>query len=292
MARVFCILLAVVCLCACSAGPVDSGSAPLTDLPLEQEIVPSESEQKDEFPGEQMPSETEPAEGTESVQEAPQSEQPSEETPAPQETGSSRPEQSVQPAGPGEALPVTEEPAAPGTSLPVTEEPAVPDTSLPATEGPAASDTNLPVGDASPKPDTTLPTEEEPAETAENEPVEPVQEDAVLKITVGDYELTATFEDNSSAEEFKQLLAQGPVTVEMDDYGGFEKVGSLGTTLTRNDRQITTEPGDVILYQGNQITIYYGTNTWSFTRLARIDDPTDLKAKLGEGTVQITFFLA
>ena len=118
------------------------------------------------------------------------------------------------------------------------------------------------------------------------------QEEAMLKITVGDYELLATFEDNSSAEEFKQLLAQGPVTVEMDDYGGFEKVGSLGTTLTRNDRQITTEPGDVILYQGNQITIYYGTNTWSFTRLARIDDPTDLKAKLGEGTVQITFSLA
>lgn len=118
------------------------------------------------------------------------------------------------------------------------------------------------------------------------------QEEAMLKITVGDYELLATFEDNSSAEEFKQLLAQGPVTVEMDDYGGFEKVGSLGTTLTRNDRQITTEPGDVILYQGNQITIYYGTNTWSFTRLARIDDPTDLKAKPGEGTVQITFSLA
>ncbi|WP_198286311.1 cyclophilin-like fold protein [Pseudoflavonifractor capillosus] len=118
------------------------------------------------------------------------------------------------------------------------------------------------------------------------------QEEAMLKITVGDYELLATFEDNSSAEEFKQLLAQGPVTVEMDDYGGFEKVGSLGTTLTRNDRQITTEPGDVILYQGNQLTIYYGTNTWSFTRLARIDDPTDLKAKLGEGTVQITFSLA
>lgn len=118
------------------------------------------------------------------------------------------------------------------------------------------------------------------------------QEEAMLKITVGDYELLATFEDNSSAEEFKNLLAQGPVTVEMDDYGGFEKVGDLGTTLTRNDRQITTEPGDVILYQGNQLTIYYGTNTWSFTRLARIDDPTDLKAKLGEGTVQITFSLA
>lgn len=117
------------------------------------------------------------------------------------------------------------------------------------------------------------------------------EEETKLKITVGDEELLATFEDNPSAEEFRDLLAQGPVTVEMDDYGGFEKVGPLGTTLTRSDKQITTQPGDVILYQGNQITIYYGTNTWSFTRLARIDDPTDLREKLGEGTVSVTFSL-
>ena len=87
------------------------------------------------------------------------------------------------------------------------------------------------------------------------------------------------------------LLAQGPLTVSMEDYGGFEKVGPLGTTLTRSDERITTEPGDVILYQGNQITIYYGTNTWNFTRLARIDDPTDLREKLGDGSVSVTFSL-
>lgn len=118
------------------------------------------------------------------------------------------------------------------------------------------------------------------------------QEGAALKITVGNYELPATFEDNPSAQAFRELLAQGPVTVSMEDYGGFEKVGPLGTTLTRSDQSITTEPGDVILYQGNQITIYYGTNSWTFTRLARIDDPTDLQVKLGEGTVQVTFSLA
>ena len=77
----------------------------------------------------------------------------------------------------------------------------------------------------------------------------------------------------------------------MADYGGFEKVGALGTELTRNDRQITTQPGDVILFPGNQITIYYGTNSWSFTRLATIDDPTDLEEKLGAGTVSVTFSL-
>lgn len=135
--------------------------------------------------------------------------------------------------------------------------------------------------------ETHVSEEEEASQETDGE-----QEEAMLKITVGDEELLAVFEDNSSAEEFRELLAQGPVTVEMEDYGGFKKVGPLGTTLTRNDQQITTEPGDVILYQGNQITIYYGTNTWSFTRLARIQDSESLREKLGEGTVSVIFSLA
>ena len=118
------------------------------------------------------------------------------------------------------------------------------------------------------------------------------REEPMLKITVGEYELLATFEDNPSAQEFQQLLAHGPVTIEMEDYGGFEKVGPLGTTLTRSDASITTQPGDVILYQGNQITIYYGTNSWTFTRLAKIEDTDGLKDKLGDGTVSVTFSLA
>lgn len=116
-------------------------------------------------------------------------------------------------------------------------------------------------------------------------------EESFLKITVGEYEFSADWEDNSSAQAFRELLEQGPLTITMSDYGGFEKVGPLGTTLERNDTQITTEPGDVILYQGSQITIYYGTNTWSFTRLAKIRDPSDLQQKLGQGTVEITFAL-
>ena len=138
----------------------------------------------------------------------------------------------------------------------------------------------------------TVIAEEEATKPQQSAEVASSQEEAILKITVGDNELLATFEDNSSAQEFKELLAQGPLTIEMEDYGGFEKVGPLGTSLTRNDTQITTEPGDVILYQGNQITIYYGTNSWSFTRLARIDDPSGLQEKLGEGAVFVTFSLA
>lgn len=143
--------------------------------------------------------------------------------------------------------------------------------------------------DSAPPPSQSVISEQESSQSQDNSSS---QEEPMLKITVGDQELLATFANNSSAEAFRDLLAQGPVTVSMDDYGGFEKVGSLGTTLTRNDTRITTQPGDVILYQGNQITIYYGTNTWNFTRLAKINDSTDLQAKLGTGTVQVTFSLA
>lgn len=143
--------------------------------------------------------------------------------------------------------------------------------------------------DSAPPPSQSVISEQESSQSQDNSSS---QEEPMLKITVGDQELLATFADNSSAEAFRDLLAQGPMTISMDDYGGFEKVGSLGTTLTRNDTRITTQPGDVILYQGNQITIYYGTNTWNFTRLAKINDSTDLQAKLGTGTVQVTFSLA
>lgn len=146
-------------------------------------------------------------------------------------------------------------------------------------------------GEAPTDSDVPASSEEEVAKPQQPTEVEPSQEESALKISVGGHELLATFEDNSSAEEFKELLEQGPLTIEMEDYGGFEKVGPLGTSLTRNDTQITTQPGDVILYQGNQITIYYGTNSWSFTRLARIDNPAGLQEKLGSGTISVTFSL-
>ncbi len=112
-------------------------------------------------------------------------------------------------------------------------------------------------------------------------------------ITAGETVFTAVFSDNSSAEAFKNLLAEKPLTVDMHDYGSFEKVGEIGDTLPRNDEQITTKPGDVILYLGTSITIYYDTNSWNFTRLGKIQDATkeDLLAALGDGNVTVTFSL-
>ena len=107
----------------------------------------------------------------------------------------------------------------------------------------------------------------------------------------GNHTLTATLTDNSSAVAFYELLQKGPVTISMHDYGSFEKVGSLGKTLPRNDTQITTSAGDIILYQGNQITIYYDKNSWNFTRLGRVDGKTqaELKQILGKGDVTAVF---
>ena len=110
-------------------------------------------------------------------------------------------------------------------------------------------------------------------------------------------ELTATLADNSSATAFYELLKKGPLTVKMVDYGNFEKYGPIGTSLPRNDTQITTEAGDIILYQGNQITIYYDTNSWNFTRLGKVVSKgstttitqAELKKILGNGDVTAVF---
>lgn len=107
----------------------------------------------------------------------------------------------------------------------------------------------------------------------------------------GNHTLTATLADNSSAKAFYEILQKSPVTVKMHDYGGFEKVGPLGTSLPRNDTKITTSAGDIILYQGNQITIYYDVNSWNFTKLGKVESKTqeELKRILGNGDVTAVF---
>ena len=148
--------------------------------------------------------------------------------------------------------------------------------------------------------ETTLPTVKEPA--SENEAPEPYSTksslpegtDRMFYAHVNGKVLKILAAENSSADAFLDLLKSGDVPVEMHDYGSFEKVGPLGTTLPRNDEQITTEPGDVILYQGDQITIYYDVNNWSFTRLGKVQDlsQAEMKEILGSGNVTVTFSLS
>lgn len=114
-----------------------------------------------------------------------------------------------------------------------------------------------------------------------------------MYIIIGEYTLPVKMADNSSASALLELLQQGDITVDAHDYGNFEKVGPLGTQLPVNNEQITTEPGDVILYQGNQITVYYDTNSWNFTRLGKIQGVSadELKAILGDGDVTMVLSL-
>ena len=121
--------------------------------------------------------------------------------------------------------------------------------------------------------------------------------DKTMKIKIditsdsGTHTLYATLSDNSSGIAFYDLLQKSPVTVKMHDYGNFEKVGQLPKSLPRNDTQITTQAGDIILYQGNQITIYYDKNSWNFTKLGKVDGKKqdELKKILGKGDVTAVF---
>ena len=112
-----------------------------------------------------------------------------------------------------------------------------------------------------------------------------------LKIHVNDTTFTATLADNSSAEAFVEYLSQGDLTLDMHDYGNFEKVADLPRSFPRNDTQIDTDAGDIILYQGKSITIYYDKNSWNFTRLGKIDNVNKkrLKQILGDGNATVTF---
>ena len=114
-----------------------------------------------------------------------------------------------------------------------------------------------------------------------------------INVTVNGETRTATLSDNASAIALYTLLSKGSITIDMHDYGGFEKVGPLGTEIVRSDEDITTTPGDIILYLGSNITIYYDVNSWDFTLLGHIDGATgeNMREFLGEGNPSVTFSL-
>ena len=112
-------------------------------------------------------------------------------------------------------------------------------------------------------------------------------------LKVGGNTMTATLTDNEATRELTKLLEHGDLTIRMSDYGGFEKVGALPQSLPASNTQITTVPGDIMLYQGNQMVIFYGSNSWSYTRLGKIDGATvsNLRQFLGNGDITLTLSL-
>ena len=116
-----------------------------------------------------------------------------------------------------------------------------------------------------------------------------------MHLTINGNKLEVTLAENSAVDALVEILKNGDIVYTADDYGGFEKVGALGRRLPTSNSQITTEAGDVVLYNGNQIVIFYGSNSWSYTRLGKIEGRSveELSSFLcaGEGSVEVTISL-
>ncbi len=130
---------------------------------------------------------------------------------------------------------------------------------------------------------------------AEIQPEETEQEldEMKLSLQIGDTAFTATLAENSSVDALKELLADGPLTLDMSDYANMEKNADLGVALPQNNEPMDTQAGDIILYQGRTFVIYYDANSWSLTPIAKIDDvdADSLRALLGTGDVTVTLSL-
>ena len=117
--------------------------------------------------------------------------------------------------------------------------------------------------------------------------------DGMIKIKINDEVFDVELENNSATEELIKELEKGNITVNATEYGGFEKVGDLGLSLPTSDENINTSPGDIVLYQGNQISLFYGSHSWSYTKLGKIEniDSNQLKEVLGPGNATIVLSL-
>ena len=113
-----------------------------------------------------------------------------------------------------------------------------------------------------------------------------------MNVQIGNTSFTATLEDNTATSELIEMMKEAPITISMNDYSGFEKVGPLGRSLTTDNHQTTTSAGDIVLYSGNQIVMFYGSNSWSYTRIGKIDDLTGWEDALGSGNITAVFSLA
>ena len=181
------------------------------------------------------------------------------------------------------AVPTAPQP--PSTSTVQTDEPVQPGNETAPDMEPAPPEPETPGG-------ASEPPEPAPGNTAvDNTGSEEEITEMKMTVQVGESTFTATLEDNAAVDALVAMMEHGPVTIQMSDYAGFEKVGALGASLPTNNSQTTTQVGDIVLYQGNQIVLFYGSNSWSYTRLGKIDDLTGWSEALGSGDVLVTFSL-
>ena len=143
-----------------------------------------------------------------------------------------------------------------------------------------------PVGDENKNEDVT-PKEKDDINPEETD--QPATE-RILTMKIGDKNVAVDWEENESVAALRDLVSEKPLTIQMSMYGGFEQVGAVGESLPINDVQITASAGDIVLYSGNQIVVFYGSNSWAYTRLGHITDQSaeEMAQLLGNGDVCIT----
>ncbi len=116
-----------------------------------------------------------------------------------------------------------------------------------------------------------------------------------MYITIGEETHTITMEDNVGTRALVAALQTDNITYLAHDYGNFEKVGYIGQSFPTADHQTSTSAGDIVLYNGDNICIFYGSNSWSYTRIGKLDnlsaDEVRRFVKAGEGEVSITLSL-
>lgn len=133
--------------------------------------------------------------------------------------------------------------------------------------------------------ETQTETETAEVETTETELTEENQENT-MRLLIGETEVPVAWEENTSVDALKDLC---PLTIQMSMYGGFEQVGPIGQSIVSDDQQTSTDYGDIVLYSGNQIVIFYGTNSWAYTRLGHVDlTQQEMRDLLANGDVTIT----
>ena len=133
-------------------------------------------------------------------------------------------------------------------------------------------------------------TESEVGKTENAQGKEPEQEAETMVLKINGEIVSVEWENNESVDALMDLISADPLSIQMSMYGGFEQVGFIGTSLPRDDKQTATEAGDIVLYSGNQIVVFYGSNSWAYTRLGRVTDKSkaEMTELLGNGDVTIT----
>ena len=172
-----------------------------------------------------------------------------------------------------------------------------PTTQLTTSESTTAAMTTQPTTNTTIEPITQVPEttainkQETQAQSVEQ--TEQTEQTSALQMTIGGTSVSVVWEDNDAVQALKELCKDQPLTIAMSMYGGFEQVGSIGTALPQNDMQTTTSAGDIVLYSGDQMVVFYGSNTWAYTRLGHISDQSadGMAELLSNGDTVITVSL-